>query len=667
MNTKSDVIDGHGSKVPYLVALLGFAVVALCVWPLIADWEVSDPNAVWLVAAIGTGITVGGISSALGGKRFGLIACVLIWGGAGQLWMTEPLWFPKIRSKLDEPMDMLAMALIGLQAFVTVYVAWKGDLVRQFTAVIKRFGVLSLAVLFTVSVLISLSPMGFAADARWLSYGVRLLLNAALIAVDSLTIMVLLLLPAPSLARRLPVIQLAAIFAFLGSALFAYYGFDRLPHVDDEAVYTFQAKLYAEGQLVAPAPPEALGAAFEYYLMDVRDGNWIATPPPGWPAILAIGIVLGVPWLVNPALAGLSVLAAASLATRIWGSSIARWAACFLALSPWFLAMGGSLMPHMSSLLLLLLSWNLLLWARKSGLVWLALLAGLTMGWVFVIRQLEGVILGVLTGLWLLSYVRETKGFLRGALYTVGCVLTGSVYFLYNYAITGNPLSAPLARYINDLWGPGANNYGFGENIGKPEVWAGLDLELGHSPYEAIMNTAQNLAILDMDLFGWGVGSLFLVWIAMIFGRLDRAALSMIGLCLVIMLAMFFYWFSGSFYVGPRYWFMMIFPLAVISAHGVMTLTHRLSFQDMSEQRVAATVLVLLTFSVAVYSPWRAVEKYHGYANATDAVRSAGIEGNSLVFVDIADYGSALYLNDPFLRDGRPVYIRDLGPDANAA
>lgn len=666
MHTESDAFDERASFIPILIVILGLLVMALCAWPAITMQEVSDPKILWLGASIGAGLAVGGLSAVRGRIRFGVIACMLIWGGAGQLWMTEPLWFPKIRSRPDGLMDLVAIALIALQGCVTLYAAWKYKLISEIGGGVRRLGFFSLVLIFLLSVLVSLSPMGFAADSRWVSYGVRLVINAALIGLDFLTVAVLLFLPAPALWRKLPVIPLAAAFAFFGSALFAYYGFDRLPHVEDEAVYVFQAKLYAEGKLVAAAPPEAVQTAMDYYLLDVRDGEWIATPPPGWPAVLALGILLGVPWLVNPALAGLSVLAAASLATRVWGPGIARWSAAFLALSPWFLAIGGSLMPHMASLLLVLLCWNLLLRARESGLLWLALLAGLAMGWVFVIRQLEGAILGVLTGLWLLSHVREAGGFLRGALYSAGCVLTGLAYFANNYAITGNPLSAPLARYINDLWGQGANDYGFGAHIGPPDAWAGLDLGMGHGPYEGVMNTAQSLALLDMDLFGWGVGSLFFVWIAVMYGKLGRAALAMLGLCLVIALAMFIYWFSGSYYVGPRYWFMMVFPLAIVSAQGVTALSERLSFADPSGVRVSASVMVLLAFSISVYAPWRAVEKYHGYGNATNAVRSADLSGNLLVFVDVPDFGSALFLNDPFLREDRPIYLRDLGPEANA-
>jgi hypothetical protein len=37
-------------------------------------------------------------------------------------------------------------------------------------------------------------------------------------------------------------------------------------------------------------------------------GRWCSLCPPGWPAILAVGVLLGAPWLVDPLLLGLSIV-----------------------------------------------------------------------------------------------------------------------------------------------------------------------------------------------------------------------------------------------------------------------------------------------------------------------------------------------------------------------
>lgn len=647
---------------------LGLALVAVAAAPLVGGPAVAGTKALWLLSAFGVASLVAGLAGAAGRWAFGGVAAALILGGTGQLWLTEPLWFPKVRLRPDGLLDALAVLLIAGQGLVAIGTLWKTGALLRFGTAVRAFGVYRPLLILLLATLVSLSPMGFAlGGGHWESYAIRLVLNAAVLVLDALTIAALLSVPAPAMPRGISIAPSAALFAVIASAALAWWGFDRLPHVEDETVYMLQAKMYAAGALAAPAPPGALQPAIEYYLLDIRDGLWIPTPPPGWPAILAVGVFLGAAWLVNPVLAGATVLAAHGVAFRLWGRQVADLAAILLATSPWFLGAAGSLMPHVSSLLLVLVSWLLLLRVRDRGALPWALVAGLAMGWVFVIRQLEGVILGGLTGLWLLGLVREHRGFVRGLLYATGCVIGGLAFFLNNLLVTGNALVAPLGRYINEDWGKGGNGYGFGRTIGPPEGWGGLDLRIGHDPFEGLMNMGQSFAMLDMDLFGWCVGSLALVWIALLYRKPDRASLALLAVVLSIIVALFFYWFSGAFYIGPRYWFMTLFPMVALSALGFGVLSERLSRHGLAPRGPAAALAVLCVFSVFVFTPWRGAEKYNVYGSRTNLAREAGVTGDVVVFVDVKEPGAAFMLNDPFLRPGQPIYLRDGGEEANAA
>ena len=68
---------------------------------------------------------------------------------------------------------------------------------------------------------------------------------------------------------------------------------------------------------------------------------------------------------------------------------------------------------------------------------------------------------------------------------------------------------------------------------------------------------------------------------------------------------------------------------------------------------------------------WRGALKYYNYADFRAEVPKAaasGTFGSALVFVKTdRDIGTAFALNDPFLREGRPIFLRDLGPEANGA
>ena len=65
--------------------------------------------------------------------------------------------------------------------------------------------------------------------------------------------------------------------------------------------------ILAEGLLTVPAPP--VPEAFSVYMIPYKSERWYSIFPPGWPAMLAIGTLLEVPWLVNPLLAGRECIA----------------------------------------------------------------------------------------------------------------------------------------------------------------------------------------------------------------------------------------------------------------------------------------------------------------------------------------------------------------------
>ena len=655
----------------FLALVLAMAASVLCAAALapvlIPGAAIADPKVLWFAWALGLALLGLALAAGRGCWTFGLVTAALILGGAAQLWMTDPLWFPRLRPKPDGTTDFLALGLMALQGGVAVIVLARARVLWRLLPLFRAFGFLAVLVFLALSVAASISPMSFAlGGGHWNSYIMRLVLNGAVLGLDLLTVAALLSVPAPGYRIALPPMPSLAALVFAGAACLGWLGFEHLPHVQDEVAYLLQAKIYATGQLTAPAPPEALQPGLEYYLFEIRDGRWIVTPPPGWPAVLSLGVLMGAPWLLNPLLAALCIPLAYWLVRRVWSRETAILTCILMAVSPWYLGTAASLMPHIASLFLLLSCWLLLVRSTQGdGWIGWALVAGLAMGWVFVIRQLEGVLLGVLTGLWLLTYVRQIGGFLRGALYAIGCVLAGSAYLITNYLITGNALLAPLERYIGELWADGANAYGFGATIGPTGGWGALDLAPGHSPFEGLMNTAQNIAMVDLEFLGWGVGSLALLWCAFLLRRPSRADLAMVAVILTIVAALFFYWFSGSFYIGPRYWFMTLFPIAVLSALGFQALSERLSRLGVPPHAPRDVLMVLCAFSLLVFTPWRAVEKYHEYGGFSSVVRDIVPFDNEIVFYTSNEPGSALFLNDPFFPDDAPIFLQDRGDDAN--
>src|SRR5207237_4979878 len=106
------------------------------------------------------------------------------------------------------------------------------------------------------------------------------------------------------------ILLIAAIF--LVEALLVHFVLaQRFPLSGDDYSYLYQAKLFASGKLYAEDPLYDRALAFYDCLATncFRDdqGHRFSQFSPGWPALLAVGVKLGVAWLVNPLLGALLV------------------------------------------------------------------------------------------------------------------------------------------------------------------------------------------------------------------------------------------------------------------------------------------------------------------------------------------------------------------------
>src|SRR6058998_2188307 len=85
----------------------------------------------------------------------------------------------------------------------------------------------------------------------------------------------------------------------------------RLPMTADDYSYLYQAKLFASGKLYAEDPIYDPSLPFydciETYCLRDDQGHRFSKYPPGWPALLAVGVKLRAPWLVDPLLGALLV------------------------------------------------------------------------------------------------------------------------------------------------------------------------------------------------------------------------------------------------------------------------------------------------------------------------------------------------------------------------
>ncbi len=405
---------------------------------------------------------------------------------------------------------------------------------------------------------------------------------------------------------------LAVVLAAFGlSAAVSRAPFERLPHLEDEVTYLWQARLFASGQITMPSPAPRQ-SYWQPFVIDYQ-GQRFGKYPPGWPLLLAAGVLLGQPWIVNSFLAALTVALTYRLGRAIFDAPTGLLGALLTAASPTFLLLSGSLMNHTAStfwgLVMACAFWRL---ARRPGRR-PAALGGLALGILISTRPLTaaGLLLpfavaATLTARTLYRRLRHQAIALplrRAAglaAILIGCAaLAASPLPLHNAAATGDA-TANLYQFVWEY-----DQIGFGPDHGR----------YGHTPEGALRNMRQDLSLWSSDLFGWQMSPAFHDWLAGQTGWQLGAGISWLllpiglaasrrnpwawllsGMFLGLVAVHLLYWIGAQTY-SARYYAEAIPALALISAAGVRALAGRFPARLIYGLLLAALSVSLLTYT----------------------------------------------------------------------
>jgi hypothetical protein len=585
----------------------------------------------------------------------GIFLVTLLLQAAIVLWGARKFW-PEVKSRFRRVLGWRAgFVLLALEAYVGITIA------PGVAQALVGGGFARQAALHATKITLGLLIFGVG--------GLNLALAAAAIPSDAWEGFV----ARWQRANRKPLPWLCALWVVVISSLLAWFALNRMPHIPDEVAYIFQAKHLAAGHfyLLQPPDPNAL-----YCALSIADGSkwYSAMPAAGWAFALAAGFWAGVPWLVNPLLGGLAILLSHALVRRLYGGKVADAVALLMAASPWLLFLSASLMPHALSLVLSLIGLVGVERAREKGSIGWAAASGLSFGALVHVRVLEAILVAAVAGLWWLSAGwRKLRLPALATACVAGLLMTG-LFLSYNKALTGDAMLPPVNKFFNQSYYQGANRLGFGRDVGNVG-WTGLDALPGHGPIDVVMNTNQNLYLLNFELFGWACGSLVFAFLLLAWRHLRSDGL-MWGWVFATVGGMSLYWFSGGPDFGPRYWYQMILPVTVLTVRGAQGLAERLAANDVSRpasQRVWAFVVLASLLGLVNVIPWRSLDKYHHYRGMRPDIRRLERDyhfGQSLVLVrgpSWPDYASAFSFNPPtFDRNAPgPIYARELGPESN--
>jgi hypothetical protein len=469
---------------------------------------------------------------------------------------------------------------------------------------------------------------------------------------------------AVGLTRRAPtVLALVLTGAALASTLYiADVVLERMPHVQDSVAYLFQAKTFALGRLWVPVPLHPDFFKHEFIVMD--HGRWFSKYPPGWPMLLALGVLAGAPWVVNPICAALSIYLIYKLGAEIYRPRVGLLAAGLGTVSPFFLFLSGSMMSHPSGLLFaLLFAWCFWRATRSNRPIWPAAASGLAFGVGFLIRPYTMIAIALPFALSSVLQIsrRPRDGLLRYLPAVAAAVPFGVAFLAYNAYFTGNPFYPP-----QQLWWS-FDSVGFGPQHGP---W-------GFTPVDALNNTSRNLLELLEHTYGWPEFlTLSFAMLPFVTGRF-RMWDWLFAASFVALVAGYALWWADGIMYGPRFYYEGLGFLLLLTARGVdeaASLIERRTRTLVARARLLAPMVIyafvaaLVAFNFTYYFPgqW---QLYHGYnyvnRSKLDAVERAGIH-HALVFADVGqwyewwEYGMVFSANDPLLQ-GDVIFARDLG------
>jgi hypothetical protein len=453
-----------------------------------------------------------------------------------------------------------------------------------------------------------------------------------------------------------------ALAAVLLSIRISIQVYERLPHIEDEFAFLWQAHVMAEGEIAKETPP--LASSFIVPFVIDHEGQRFGKYPPGWPALLSIGVRLGAPWLIQALLWGGVVWLTFRLGEKLSSPIVGLLAAGLTLSSPMVLMLAGSLMSHgLSSLLSLsfLLSYLDLnqtsLHIKKDAVpTWLLILvAGSSLGLLLLARPLTAV--GVALPMVIYSGYRFLMGTNHDRRVNLALaalvLLIGSTLLLWQAALSGNP-----TQNLYSLWWP-YDRIGFGAEIGVTES--------GHNLYWALYNTRFSLQTGMHDLFGWP----WLSWIFLPFGmyalRRQTSSWLSIGVFPALILVYGLYW-VGSWLFGPRYYVESLPVLAVISAAGFAWLVdQRWVGARLRVIFPSVLLLVLVILNAVCYLPARIGGKrglYQITRMPMQVLDEAGLEP-ALIAVRAErwfEYARYLLLAPPF-RDSELLIAWSISPE----
>ena len=494
--------------------------------------------------------------------------------------------------------------------------------------------------------------------------------------------------PADHQLRKTPRAVFAiALLAVALCVVFSYVYFHFGYFEECEVSYLFQAHLFAQGRIAAPAPPEM---GFSTINANIAGGRWYSRYFFGNAMLLALGVMIGAPWIIPALATGAAVLILYRILLEVYGARTALVGALLALVSPATLVMGA--VPYSEAINRLSLGLFLLATIRslQRKSAFYAALAGAALGYGLNTRPLTAAFFGAAASvLWLAQLLKEPLGAVarRAAVFAATFLVGVGAMLAWNTIQTGRPLQQTF-NAVQTLDGMGFGLHAEGYNLDPREVSY-------YSPQKGVQRAiTKTIPAVGFTLLGWGyyhpllnqaliAGSMpervkilgglaltLIVWLLLVIAVRSRSRNLydvMFFLLPALNLASYFFLYGdgatwGNSPTETRYYTeSMMFGMIPLVARGLFVAWEWMRGRMGTVAPAAATVAAcaLLANTAFTYAHFNWNYRGDGYWGLTEQVKAQGVH-HAVVFVP----GILAPLSDyPFesLEKADVVYFR-LGP-----
>jgi hypothetical protein len=317
----------------------------------------------------------------------------------------------------------------------------------------------------------------------------------------------------------------------------------RFANSGDEYAYIWQATALARGEMTAASPQPQ--EAFRLNHIGDVNGRRFSKYPPGWPLLLAPGVITGIPGAVNPLLAALALAGIYRLGCTWIGRRAAMLGVAVTGSSPFFLLNAGSYHSHPSCLFALTALALALAWAAERPRPWPLIVAGASFGLAVLIRPYTACLVGVplLAAFAIDQWRGGATAVGRLAWFGLGGVPFACALLVVNRAVTGSWMTLPWTYFDP------SEKLGFG-------VYQ-------HTLLRGVKTTVRLCA--EGALYTSLVGS---VLVALAWGRaITHRRLLWVIMCAPVV-GYLFWWSDGGNRYGPRFYFEGLLGFTLLAGVG---------------------------------------------------------------------------------------------------